>query len=200
MRARDAIQLTFDAFDAFDASDAFDPAEVVFVCANGYISREAFALRDTPRAFYMLGSMGLASSIALGVALAKPELKVVALDGDGNLLMGLGALALIGAQQPPNLFHVCIDNGVYASTGNQPSVARQVCLEGIAREAGYRFAERAETRAEAGQQLAILADQPGPGFLRLIVAPESHPRTLGRVGFDCEQIHARFAQALRGEA
>jgi sulfopyruvate decarboxylase subunit beta len=181
------------------ALDAFGP-DAVFVCANGYVSREAFNIRDEKRNFYMLGSMGLASSIALGAALAKPEVKVVVLDGDGNLLMGLGALALVGTQAPANLFHVCVDNGVYASTGNQPTVAPEVCLEGIAREAGYRYAERAETPSEAAEKLAALAGQSGPGFLRLLVEPEGHPRTFDRVSYDCEEIHARFASALRGES
>ena len=187
MLAAEAMRLAFAAFGE----------DAVFVCANGYVSREAFNLADSPRNFYMLGSMGLASSIALGVALAKPELPVVVLDGDGNLLMGLGALTLVGTQRPANLFHVCVDNGVYASTGNQPTVAPTASLEGIAREAGYRWSQRAETPEDAEAKLAELAQQRGPAFLRLLVEPQEHPRTFDRVPYDCETIHARFAGSLR---
>lgn len=190
MLAADAMRLAFAAF----GDDA------VYVCANGYVSREAYNLADSPGKFYMLGSMGLASSIALGAALAKPDVRVVVLDGDGNLLMGLGALTLVGTHQPKNLFHVVIDNGVYASTGNQPTVAPTVSLEGIARESGYGWSEKATTPAEAEAKLAELAAQQGPAFLRLVVEPQEHPRTFDRVSYDCETIHARFASALRGEA
>ena len=72
------------------------------VCANGFISRDTFNAEDRPRNFYMLGSMGQASSIGLGFAIARPEKKVVVFDGDGNLLMNLGILTMISKIKPKN--------------------------------------------------------------------------------------------------
>jgi thiamine pyrophosphate-dependent acetolactate synthase large subunit-like protein len=106
------------------------------VHANGFISRESFNLEDRLGNFYMIGSMGLASSIGLGVAMNRPERRVVVFDGDGNVLMNMGSLALIGATQPQNFVHIVFDNEAYGSTGNQRSISAQVALEDIARSSG----------------------------------------------------------------
>ncbi len=91
------------------------------VHANGYICRESFQLQDREANFYMIGSMGLASSIGLGVALCRPDKKVIIFDGDGNVLMSMGTLAMIAATAPKNLVHIVFDNQVYESTGSQRS-------------------------------------------------------------------------------
>src|SRR5262249_58983528 len=101
--------------------------------------RAAFGAGDSERSFYMIGSMGLASSIGLGIALARPDLRVVVLDGDGNVLMNLGTLATIAAAAPPNLLHVCFDNSMHASTGGQATISDRVALDAMARAAGYRW-------------------------------------------------------------
>ncbi len=186
---REAIALALEAF----------PPDTCFVCANGYISRETFNVRDREQNFYMVGSMGLAASIAFGAAQAQPERTVVVLDGDGNVLMGLGALAVIGSRQPKNLYHLCLDNGVYASTGNQRSLARQVSLEGIAREAGYARTALATTPAETTQELAAMRAEDGPSFLRIFVDPAPHPREFDRVSHTPQEVRDRFSRALRGE-
>ncbi|MCE2405112.1 MAG: thiamine pyrophosphate-binding protein [Dehalococcoidia bacterium] len=82
--------------------------------------------------------MGKGSSLGLGVALARPETKVIVLDGDGSLLMNLGALTTIAEMQPANLYHFVLENGIYATTGGQPIPAQgRVSFTGVAREAGY---------------------------------------------------------------
>ena len=82
--------------------------------------------------------MGKGSSLGLGVALARPDTKVIVLDGDGSLLMNLGALTTIAEMQPANLYHFVLENGIYATTGGQPIPARgRVSFTGVAREAGY---------------------------------------------------------------
>ena len=96
------------------------------VHANGFICRESFNVKDRKENFYMIGSMGLASSIGLGVALAKPDKKTIIIDGDGNVLMAMGVLAMIAASAPKNLLHVCIDNEVYESTGSQSSLSSAI--------------------------------------------------------------------------
>src|SRR6185436_10637333 len=100
--------------------------------ANGYICRESFSVADRPQSFYMIGSMGLAPAIALGLSLARPQRRTVVFDGDGNLLMNLGILPMIGAQRPPGLLHLVFDNEVYGSTGNQASPSREVRLDRLA--------------------------------------------------------------------
>jgi len=91
------------------------------IVANlGFPARELFSVHDRPGNFYMLGSMGLASSIGLGLALRQPE-AVYVIEGDGALLMNLGTLVTIAREAPPNLCLIVIDNRVYGSTGNQPT-------------------------------------------------------------------------------
>ncbi len=109
----------------------------LIVCNIGDPSRELHSIRDSPNYFYMLGSMGLASSIGLGLALSRPDRRVLAIDGDGAVLMNLGTLATIADQCPANYVLAIIDNGVYGSTGGQPTCAsRGADLASIARGAG----------------------------------------------------------------
>lgn len=96
------------------------------VATTGMISRELYVVRDRPENFYMCGSMGCALSIGLGVALAQPERKVVVVDGDGAALMSLGSLALARHLRLPNLQHIILDNGTYASTGEQPTCSAAI--------------------------------------------------------------------------
>ncbi|MCS4541308.1 MAG: sulfopyruvate decarboxylase subunit beta [Euryarchaeota archaeon] len=107
------------------------------VCNLGYPCRELFAIKDSPTHFYMLGSMGLASSIGLGLALALPKRKIIVLDGDGSLLMNLGSFATIANQNPSNLVLVVLDNEAHGSTGFQPTATGGLTdLERVAKGAG----------------------------------------------------------------
>jgi len=99
------------------------------VSANGYISRDLYETHDRKENFYMIGSMGLASSIALGVAIKNPKIKVYVFDGDGNILMNLGSLTTIGLLQPKNLIHIIFDNGLHESTGGQPTNTKKIELK-----------------------------------------------------------------------
>ena len=106
------------------------------VCNIGIPSQELHAIDDQPTNFYMLGTMGLASSIGLGVALAQPK-TVIAIDGDGSVLTNLGTLPTIGNNMPKNYILMIIDNGSYGSTGDQPTyTGRKTDLAGMARTAG----------------------------------------------------------------
>ncbi len=108
----------------------------LIVCTLGLPSRELCALSDKPSHFYMLGSMGMASSIGLGLALAQKK-RVYVIDGDGALLMNLGSLATIARRAPKNYCLVVVDNKGYGSTGHQPSpTAGGTDLAQLARAAG----------------------------------------------------------------
>jgi len=107
------------------------------VSANGHISRNLYEIKDLDSNFYMIGSMGLASSIGLGIALKNSKKTVFVLDGDGNLLMNLGSLTTVGSLKPTNFVHFILDNQIHESTGGQPTHSKRVSLEKIAKAAGY---------------------------------------------------------------
>ena len=110
----------------------------LIICNLGAPSRELYNIGDRASNFYMLGSMGLVSSIALGVALAQPKETVWCIDGDGSLLMNLGSLSTIANHQPSNLTLIVIDNSSYGSTGDQKTyTSGKTKLESIAKGAGF---------------------------------------------------------------
>ena len=108
------------------------------VSANGFISRDLYEVNDKPTNFYMIGSMGLASSIGLGVALKNPKKRVYVFDGDGNILMNLGSLVTIGSLKPKNLVHFIFDSESHESTGGQPTNSSEIELEKIAHVAKFK--------------------------------------------------------------
>lgn len=108
------------------------------ICNIGFPSRELYDIEDRAENFYMIGSMGLASSIGLGLALSRPDKDVVVIDGDGSLLMNMGSLVTVFANNPRNLTWIVIDNGAYGSTGNQDTYAQVLDLVDIARGVGFK--------------------------------------------------------------
>ena len=194
-----AVPSSLSRFEALRAAIGALRSEPV-VHANGYICRESFAVRDRPENFYMIGSMGLASSIALGLALARPERRTVVFDGDGNLLMNLGILPMVGGGpaigrgRPANFVHVVFDNGVYGSTGGQLSPSRGVGLAAVAAACGYARAESVDSAAgvESALRGAIIAD--GPSFILVRVSAEERPAP--RIPYAPEEIRDRFRRAL----
>jgi phosphonopyruvate decarboxylase len=177
------------------------------VHANGFICRESFSVGDRPQNFYMIGSMGLASAIGLGVALARPDLTTVVFDGDGNLLMNLGILPMIGGapvlgagatgdQRPRNLVHIVFDNEVYGSTGNQVSPSRHARLDALAAAAGYASTAAVTGAAALGEATADAMRGSGPSFILAKVTPEEQPAP--RIPYPPEEIRDRFRAALRG--
>ncbi len=172
---------------------ALDDAHLLVAC-NGMIGREVFTARDREATFYMIGSMGLALSIGLGVAQCRPDREVVVLDGDGNVLMGAGVLATVAALAPRNLHHVVLDNEAHGSTGDQRTVSDVVPLEALARAAGYVSAERvaAEDLAKA---LPAFLRRPGPALL-LAKVEKGNQHGIARVTHTPPEITARFAAAV----
>ncbi len=112
----------------------------IVICNIGFPSRELYDINDRDKNFYMIGSMGLASSIGFGLALAKPDEDVVVIDGDGSLLMNMGSLVTVFANNPRNLTWIIIDNGAYGSTGNQDTYAQEIDLVDVAKGVGFKNA------------------------------------------------------------
>ena len=187
-----------NAGDAVDVAVTCLPSHAL-VCANGLVSRAAYR-HDAPRAFYMLGSIGLAGAIGLGVALARPELPVAVFDGDGNVLMGLGALAMVGDARPENLLHVVFDNNRYEGTGGQPSVSGVTALERVAEACGYRRCIRVRGGpADLRSVLVSCGDSRGPSFV-LVECESGYPSGSPRVQLAPPLIHQRFSTYLSQSA
>lgn len=165
----------------------------VIIC-NGFPSREAQKIADRPTHFYMIGSMGVAAAIGLGVALSKPQKTVVVLDGDGNVLMGMGTLATVGALKPKNFIHVVLDNEVYGSTGNQPTISNVVRLEQVAKAAGYVNVERVLEREDLVYEFKDLLQKDGPSML--LVKVNEFAEDAGRIVLDPPDITKRFMKAI----
>ena len=160
-------------------SEALRPTDLV-VSTTGFISRELFRVRDRPGNFYMQGSLGHCSAVAAGVALSHPSRRVVALDGDGAVLMHMGVLSTIGYASPRNFLHIVLDNEGYVSTGGQESTSVMSSLEAVAVACGYRAVSRCVTGAELGDAVARSLSTEGPHFL-LCKVNQSHSRSLPRV-------------------
>lgn len=121
----------------------------VVIATTGYTGRELYALGDRANQLYLVGSMGCASSLGLGLALARPDLSVVIVDGDGAALMRMGNLAVIGAYGGDNLYHIVLDNEAYESTGAQRTVSAGVEFALVAQACGYGL-------AVAGDRLGVI--------------------------------------------
>jgi sulfopyruvate decarboxylase subunit beta len=169
-------------------------ADQPVVICNGFPSREAYKLADRPTHFYMIGSMGVAAAIGLGVALSKPRKKVVVFDGDGNVLMGMGTLSTVGALKPKNFVHVVLDNEVYGSTGNQPTLSRTVRLDQVAKAAGYVNVERVLEREDLVYEFKDMLAKDGPSFL--LIKVNEFAEDAGRVMIEPAEMTQRFKKAI----
>jgi sulfopyruvate decarboxylase beta subunit len=167
--------------------------EFVIAC-NGMISRELFSIRDRPRNFYMLGSMGLASAIGLGAALAKPSEKVIVLAGDANILMSLGTLATIGKASPKSLIHVILDNECHESTGGQETASSVTKLDTIADSSGFSNSQRVESVEALKKVLKRLLNGDGPSFVHAKIDRERVD--IPRVSIKPVEIKKRFMKEL----
>jgi phosphonopyruvate decarboxylase len=165
----------------------------IIVSTTGYTSRELYALGDKANQLYVVGAMGCVSSVGLGLALARPDVRVTVLDGDGSALMRLAALPAIGYQRPPNLMHIVLDNGMHESTGGQFTVTSSVDLVAIAAASGYPIAKRV---ADA-QELARLFVEPRGAltFVSAAVAP-GVPDDLPRPSITPPQVTQRLREHL----
>lgn len=160
----------------------------------GNTNFDLWAAGHRPQNFYMLGSMGLAFPIALGVALAQPDRRVLALEGDGSLLMQLGALSTIAALKPKNLVVIVMDNGIYQITGAQPTPAADVAdIVAIALGSGLVNSTWAADEEDFERLVdeAMSADEPSLIAVRIDDKPG-----VGTTRRDPVQIRERFMQGL----
>jgi len=166
------------------------------VCNIGLPSQELHMLADRPTNFYMLGTMGLASSIGLGLALSQPK-KVIVIDGDGSVLTNLATLSTIGNNPAPNLVLLIVDNGSYGSTGDQPTYAgRKTSLTDVARACGCDNV--VECRAE--ETAKAVSDALDSDRMTVIVSKcESGNVDVPVIDMNPVLIRERFMAEVRGE-
>jgi phosphonopyruvate decarboxylase len=161
---------------------ALTPSESTVVLAStGFCGRELYALDDRANQLYLVGSMGCVTPMALGLALARPDLRVIAVDGDGAALMRMGVFATIGAYGPANLLHLLLDNGSHDSTGGQATVSSTVSFAGVAAACGYAYAIESDSLEVVDTLFSAATDtnRAGSRFARLAIqagTPDGLPR------------------------
>jgi phosphonopyruvate decarboxylase len=177
------------------AQNSARPTDAV-IATTGFTGRALYALEDRPNQLYMVGSMGCASSLGLGLAVSEPRRRVIVIDGDGAALMRLGAMATIGYERPPNLIHILLDNEMHESTGGQSTVSHSVDFAAIARGCGYPRVIRAgsldqlaEALGQSTERLTFIHVRTRPGEVGTLPRPTLTPR----------QVAERFRKWLRQE-
>jgi phosphonopyruvate decarboxylase len=173
------------------------PGATAILASTGYCGRELYAVADRSNQIYMVGSMGCVLPWALGFALARPDLDVLAIDGDGAALMRMGAMATVGAYKPANLKHLLLDNGAHDSTGGQATVSPRISFAGVAAACGYARAVESDDLA----QVAAWLEEPrlsGPSFARLWIRTGTPPG-LPRPSISPVDVRRRFMQHFAPE-
>lgn len=172
----------------------------LIVCTTGKASRELFELRarrgEEQSDFLTVGGMGHTASLALGVALGNPSKRVVCIDGDGSLLMHMGALPVIGGQRPDNLVHVLLNNAAHESVGGQPTVADRMDFDAICRASGYTCYAKADSATAAATAWAQISLHHGPRMLELRISVGSRS-DLGRPTSTPQSNKLAFIRAAR---
>jgi thiamine pyrophosphate-dependent acetolactate synthase large subunit-like protein len=164
------------------------------IASLGNAKFDLFTAKDRPQNFYMWNSMGLASSMGLGLAMARPHHKVIILDGDGALLMNLNSLTTAATRMPQNLIHVIWDNRQFELTGGQPThTAFRADLGLLARGAGFDKVETIEDQAAFENAFSRALQEPGPWIIVALIGSE---RATGRPPKSPTFIKHRFMQSL----
>jgi thiamine pyrophosphate-dependent acetolactate synthase large subunit-like protein len=155
---------------------------------------DLYGTQDRDRNLYTWGAMGMISSMGLGLALARPDLRVIVLDGDGSILMNLGSLATIARQAPPNLVHIVWDDEVYETTGRQPTHTRAgTDLAGLAKAAGIPRAVAVDDERGFTAAIERALHEPGPWFIAAKITPE---KSTARPPRDPLLFKYRFMRAI----
>jgi sulfopyruvate decarboxylase subunit beta len=186
-------------FDLIQALVKIADQNTAIVCNIGDPCKELYAIADRELNFYMLGSLGLASSIGFGIAVSTPETdgsKTVVIDGDGGILMNMGTLATIGRYMPKGLVIVIADNGCYGSTGNQPTATSTNCnLTDAARACGIRQVDFADNLDSFKGTFESSLKKSGPSVIVARVTAENSISEI--VPLTGSQIRDRFMSALK---
>jgi thiamine pyrophosphate-dependent acetolactate synthase large subunit-like protein len=172
-----------------------DRGDLLVVPGLGSATYDVAAAGDHPLNFYLWGAMGGTAMIGLGLALARPDRRVLAMPGDGDLLMGFGSLATIGVKQPKNLTLVVLDNAHYGETGMQPSATHEgIDLVATALACRFKHAREVSYIEEAAEVRKLVHSGEGPILVNARISAEDTPRVLPLR--DGHAIKERFIEAL----
>ena len=175
-----------------------DRGDLLLVTGLGSTTYDAAAVGDDDRNFYLWGAMGAATMIGLGLAIARPDRPVLVVTGDGEILMGLGALATVGVQRPPNLAIAVFDNGRYGETGMQPShTDAGVSLTGVARSCGIAAVHDIDDEDGLAAFRSEVHAARETLFARVAICADEPPRVLP--SRDGVYLKTRFRRALGAE-
>jgi phosphonopyruvate decarboxylase len=181
--------------------DLFEETDIL-VSTTGKTSRELYELRladgkDPSKDFFTVGSMGHASSIALGITIGQPGRRVICLDGDGSMLMHLGSLVIIGQQAPSNFVHVLLNNGAHESVGGQPTAGFFVDFGAIAKACGYKHCLKCSHLESLREAWSCIQNEIGPVFLEVMISQGSRDN-LGRPQNTPRENKLGFQANIRG--
>jgi len=170
-------------------------SETILIASTGFTGRELYEIGDEARNFYMVGSMGCASSLGLGLALAQPGRPVAVIDGDGAALMRMGAFATNGYYAPSNLLHILLDNGCHESTGGQATVSPNVDWPLLASACGYPVSLRLAGLAELADSIRSWLESPRLTFFTVGIRC-GVPDSLSRPTVTPEEVAVRLMKFL----
>ena len=163
------------------------------ISANGFISRDLFEVCDKNSNFYMIGSMGLASSIGLGLALQNPKKMIYVFDGDGNILMNLGSLTTISKLKPKNFIHIIFDNSSHESTGGQPTSTNKISIDAIAKAVNFKVF-RCNSKKNLDETFKKIKNMAGPIIILMKISKSE--KISGRISLPPKKIKSRFMKSF----
>ena len=181
----EALQIILESLDGNEA----------IIATTGKTGRELFTIADRPNHLYVVGGMGTASAIGLGISLGKSDQPVVVIDGDGAALMKLGSFATIGYTQPANFLHIILDNEAHDSTGGQGTASPIVDFAWMAAATNYRNAVSVSKREDFAAVVKDLHRKRGPSLIHVKIRQGS-PKNLGRPTVKPHEVKERFMQFL----
>ena len=165
----------------------------IVIATTGYTGRELYSCGDRDNQLYMVGSMGCAPSLGLGLALARPKRRIIVIDGDGAAMMRMGAMTTIGYERPPNLLHIVLDNHVHESTGAQSTVSESIDFCAIASGCGYPAVCRMNEPRNVEEMIKNRDKQ--LQFVHVPIQP-GIPEQLGRPPITPAQVAQRLRQFM----
>lgn len=180
---------------ALQAINSLQDQDTIFLATTGKTGRELFEVEDNPNNLYMVGSMGCISSLGLGLALSRPDKRVVVIDGDGSLLMRLGNLPTLAYYQPKNLIHIVLDNNTHDSTGGQATISHNIDFVSMANASGYTNAVHAHDIIELEEALNQWKSNGTMTFLYLKTEKGS-PKNLGRPTIKPHEVKDRLMKFI----
>lgn len=186
-------------FAALSSIASLASDRTVFLATTGYTGRELYEVGDLPNNFYMVGSMGCVSSLGLGLAVVRPDLRLVVIDGDGSILMRMGAAAVLAAYAPSNLVHVLLDNNAHDSTGGQKTVSDSVDFMRFAEAVGYGNGFYAHDASELAELIRRGFDSDRLTFVYLQISAGTR-ENLARPRTKPPEIRRRFSRFVAGSA